>query len=92
MSSRIIASTVSFAFAALCGGCASLGGYSASEVHQSVSYPLIFTDSIHAVGIAKETDAQGKVVRKVGTLTHETSIAGFTRTVTYKDAVVESKK
>jgi hypothetical protein len=91
MRSKIVASAVSLAFTAIFGGCANVGAYNASEVHHSVNYPLIFTDSIHAVGIAKET-VDGKVVRKVGTLTHETTIGGFTRTVTYKDAVVESKK
>lgn len=92
MNSRFNARAVLLAITGLCGGCANIGGYNASEVHHSVNYPLIFTDSIHAVGISKETGPDGKVVRKVETLTHETTVGGFTRTVTYKDAVVESDK
>lgn len=92
MNSKTVSVTVSLAIAALCGGCASIGAYNASEVHHSVNYPLLFTDSVHAVNISKETGPDGKVLRKVGTLTHETTIGGFTRTVTYKDAVVESEK
>jgi hypothetical protein len=92
MNLKIVSKCVLLAFTAICGGCANLGSYNASEVHHSVNYPLLFTDSIHAVGISKETGPDGKVVRKVGTLTHETTIGGFTRTAVYKDATVESKK
>lgn len=92
MNSKTLRNAVLLAITGFCGGCANLGSYNASEVHHSVNYPLIFTDSIHAVGIAKETTADGKVIRKVGTLTHETTIGGFTRTAVYKDATVESKK
>jgi hypothetical protein len=91
MRTKTFRNAVLLAFTALCGGCANIGAYNASEVHHSVNYPLIFTDSIHAVDISKET-VDGKVIRKVGTLTHEITIGGFTRTVTYKDAVVEAKK
>lgn len=73
-------------------GCQSLSGYKAAEIHHVMSFPLVFTDSIHASEIKKETQPAGTVIRKAGKLTHETTIAGFTRTATYKDIELEEKR
>lgn len=73
-------------------GCQNIAGYKAEEVHHSISFPLIFTDAIHAVGIKQETDGAGVTVTRAETLTHETTIGGFTRTATYKGAEISIKK
>lgn len=73
-----------------CSGC-TITGYKASEVHQSVSYPLIFTDTIDATGIRKTTREDGTVVHKAESLTHSTNVGGFSRTVVYKDAELKQK-
>lgn len=69
-------------------GCAS---YTAEEVHHTISFPGV-SDSIHALGIKKTVDSKGRVVRKADTLTHETSILGFSRSATYKGAEVKVEK
>ncbi len=61
--------------AILLSGCHS--NYKADEVHRSM-------------GIKKETAADGTVTRKAETLTHTTTIGGFTRSSTYKGAEVET--
>lgn len=71
--------------------CQSISGFKAEEVHHTVSFPLIFTDSIHALGIKKTTAADGSVIYKAETLTHETTVGGFTRTATYKGAQIKEK-
>lgn len=73
-------------------GCVGITGYKASEVHQTVSFPLLFSDTIDAVGIKKETQPDGTVVRKADTLSHTTTVGGYSRQVVYKDAEIESKK
>lgn len=73
-------------------GCANLAGYKAEEVHHTVTFPLVFTDSIDAVGITKVTAADGTVTRKAETLTHTTVISGFTRTAVYKGAEIKESK
>lgn len=82
---------------ALAAACLVLSGcqikaYNAREIHRTMSYPLVFTDTVHAVGISKETGPDGAVKRKAETLTHEITVGGFTRAVTYKDAEIESEK
>jgi len=76
----------------LLSGCANLAGYKAEEVHHTVTFPLLFTDSIDAVGIKKTTAADGTVTRKAETLTHTTVISGFTRTAVYKGAEIKEAK
>jgi hypothetical protein len=77
----------------MCSGCASITGYEADEVHHKMSVPLLFNDSIKAIGIKKTTNADGSVTRKAETLTHETDIVGvFNRNVTYKGAKIKEAK
>lgn len=76
-----------FAFTGCAGG---ISAYKAAEVHRTIAGPG-FSTEIHAVGIKKETDEDGTVKRKADTLTHSLSVLGFTRTVTYKGAELETK-
>lgn len=69
-------------------GC-QIKGFQADEVHLVFSMPGV-TDEIHAVGIKKDTASNGEVTRRADTLTHSLSILGFTRTATYKGAVLET--
>lgn len=89
MKTRVI---IALAALVALSGCQSLTGYKAEEVHHTVSFPLVFSDSIHAVGIKKETAPDGTATYKAETLTHETTISGFTRTATYKGAELNVKK
>lgn len=84
--------TLLIAAALALAGCQNITGYKAEEVHHTVSFPLVFSDSIHAVGIKQETAPDGTITRKADTLTHETVIGGFTRTATYKGAEIAVKK
>lgn len=70
-------------------GCSTAPRYAAEEVHQTVSAPG-FSSEIHASGIAKETRQDGTVVRKADSLTHTTTILGFSRTAVYKGAELET--
>lgn len=79
------------ALVALFSGCSSIPAYTAGEIHVTTSYPLVFTDQIDAVGIAKVTNADGTVTRKAGTLTHTTTAGGFTRTAVYKEVELVTK-
>lgn len=72
-------------------GCSSLPAYQAEEVHQTMALPG-YTSEIHATGIKKETQDDGTVVRKADSLTHTTSILGFSRTAVYKGAEIKSKE
>lgn len=63
-------------------GCKSIE-YSATEVHRTITFPG-FSDEIHATGVQKEGN-----IRRADTLTHSTSILGFSRTSTYKGAELE---
>ncbi len=71
-------------------GCA-INGYKADEVHRTISFPG-FSDEVHALGIKKTTAGDGTETRKAETLTHTTSIAGFSRSATYKGAEIKTKE
>lgn len=73
-------------------GCASLPAYNASEVHQTTSYPLIFSSQVDATGVEKVTQPDGKVVRKAKTLTVTVTAGGFAQTTVLKDAEVDATK
>lgn len=66
---------------ALCG-CQQIN-YRAEEVHRTISFPG-FSDEIHATGITKEGD-----IRRADTVTHTTTLLGFSRQATYKGAELE---
>jgi hypothetical protein len=70
-------------------GCSSLPRYAAEEVHQTIAAPG-FSSEIHATGIEKTTLDDGSVVRKADSLTHTTTILGFSRTANYKGAELET--
>jgi hypothetical protein len=71
-------------------GCSLVPQYRSDEVHRTISFPG-FSDEVHALGIKKDTAEDGTVIRKAETLTHTTSIAGFSRSATYKGAELETK-
>lgn len=71
-------------------GC-QITNFKASEVHQVMSVPLVFKQTIHAEGISKVTEADGTVKRKAKTLSHDLAIFGFERNSTYKDAELETE-
>lgn len=70
-------------------GCSSVPRYAAEEVHQTIAAPG-FSSEIHATGIEKTTLDDGSVVRKADSLTHTTTILGFSRTANYKGAELET--
>lgn len=70
-------------------GCTNAPRYTAEEVHQTISAPG-FSSEIHAMGIEKETLRDGRVVRKADSLTHTTTILGFSRSAVYKGAELET--
>lgn len=70
-------------------GCSTAPRYTAEEVHQTVSAPG-FSSELHASGIEKRTQEDGTVVRKADSLTHTTTILGFSRTAVYKGAELET--
>lgn len=72
-------------------GCTNLPRYKASEFHMTITYPLVFTETIDATGITKTTRDNGDVVRKAANLTHSTTVMGFVRTAVYKDAEIVEK-
>jgi len=74
---------------AILTGCTSLPRYAAEEVHQTIAAPG-FSSEIHATGIEKTTLDDGSVVRKADSLTHTTTILGFSRTANYKGAELET--
>ena len=69
-------------------GCVNLPEFKAREVHRTMSYPLVFTDQVDAIDITKKTNPDGTVTRTAGTVTHTTTIGGFTRSAVYKDAEI----
>ncbi len=73
-------------------GCAITPQYNAKEVHRTMTYPLVFTDTVDAVGIEKVTNPDGSVTRRAETLTHSTTAGGFTRTSVYKGAEITTKE
>lgn len=78
---RILAAAVA---AFVLSGCVGPGvRYNAEEFHRTISAPG-FSDEIHATGISKQGN-----VRKADTLTHSTSLLGFSRAATYKGAELE---
>ncbi len=72
-------------------GCSAVPRYAAEEVHQTIAAPG-FSSEIHATGIEKTTQDDGSVVRKADSLTHTTTILGFSRTANYKGAELETIK
>ena len=70
-------------------GCSTIPRYAAEEVHQTIAAPG-FSSEIHATGIEKTTLDDGTVVRKADSLTHTTTILGFSRTANYKGAELET--
>ena len=70
-------------------GCSTAPRYAAEEVHQTIAAPG-FSSEIHATGIEKTTHDDGSVVRKADSLTHTTTILGFSRTANYKGAELET--
>lgn len=70
-------------------GCSTIPRYAAEEVHQTIAAPG-FSSEIHATGIEKTTLDDGSVVRKADSLTHTTTILGFSRTANYKGAELET--
>jgi hypothetical protein len=70
-------------------GCSTAPRYAAEEVHQTIAAPG-FSSEIHATGIEKTTLDDGSVVRKADSLTHTTTILGFSRTANYKGAELET--
>ena len=70
-------------------GCSTAPRYAAEEVHQTIAAPG-FSSEIHATGIEKTTLDDGSVVRKPDSLTHTTTILGFSRTANYKGAELET--
>ena len=70
-------------------GCSTIPRYAAEEVHQTIAAPG-FSSEIHATGIEKMTLDDGTVVRKADSLTHTTTILGFSRTANYKGAELET--
>lgn len=93
MKTNLIRSLILAALAAvaLCGGGCQITNFKASEVHQVMSVPLVFKQTIHAEGISKVTEADGTVKRKAKTLSHDLAIFGFERNSTYKDAELETE-
>lgn len=88
---RTIIAGVSMALAALCSGCAIKTG-AAGEIHSTISYPLIFTDQLDATNIKKEAGPNGEEIYKAETLTHTTTVGGFSRNVTYKNVEIQVGK
>jgi hypothetical protein len=82
---RIIITFSAITFA----GCSAVPRYAAEEVHQTIAAPG-FSSEIHATGISKATLEDGSVVRKADSLTHTTTILGFSRTANYKGAELET--
>ena len=70
-------------------GCSTAPRYAAEEVHQTIAAPG-FSSEIHATGIEKTTLDDGSVVHKADSLTHTTTILGFSRTANYKGAELET--
>ena len=70
-------------------GCSTIPRYAAEEVHQTIAAPG-FSSEIPATGIEKTTLDDGSVVRKADSLTHTTTILGFSRTANYKGAELET--
>lgn len=73
-------------------GCVNIDAASASSVRQTMSYPLVFTQTVNAEGIDKQTSPDGKVVRKAKRVTHDLTILGFSRSAQYDDVKLTSKK
>lgn len=90
MKTRVIISTILATVALILqSGCSTTPRYAAEEVHRTMSAPG-FSSEIHAMGIEKETGEDGTVIRKADSLTHTTTILGFSRTAVYKGAELET--
>lgn len=89
MKNRVTLPAILAAVALILQGCSTIPRYAAEEVHQTIAAPG-FSSEIHATGIEKTTLDDGSVVRKADSLTHTTTILGFSRTANYKGAELET--
>lgn len=80
------------ALACAFSGCVAIDAGSAAKIKTSMSVPMVFTDTVEASGIAKETDeTTGRVTRKAKLVRHELTILGFTRAAEYEGVEIKTK-
>lgn len=88
---KLICIASGLAAIAILNGCAIQAG-KAGGITQSMSYPLIFKDTIDAKGIKKVKNEDGTETYIAESLTHGTTILGFERNVNYTDVEVTVKE
>lgn len=80
------------ALACAFSGCVAIDAGSAAKFKNTMSLPMVFSDTVEASGIAKHTDeATGRVTRRAKLVRHELTILGFTRAAEYEGVEIKTK-
>lgn len=88
---HILTAIVVLLFSLLFVGCASIPSLTGTGIERTWKTP-VFTDSITAQRVEKVTTEDGTVIRRATGYRHDTTVAGWGRTVTAEEAEFAVKK